>query len=174
MPAAATRPLDLAAERGYITFLGQRERYWNTLDDAQRSRAIEEGQAIYAKYGDAAAQPRIATVLRRARMQVTGSRTGFAGSLKIYVPGPGGFEQIDGSKFYDPKYWDPKQYQAWHDAVWMNPRIGHVSVGTMEKVREDAPAGVPSRVPTAQPQTDSEEPETPDRDESGLGTRPVP
>lgn len=166
--------MDLAAERGYITFLGQRERYWNTLDDAQRSRAIDEGQAIYAKYGDAAAQPRIATVLRRARMQVTGSRTGFAGSLKIYVPGPGGFEQIDGSKFYDPKYWDPKQYQAWHDAVWMSPRIGHVSVGTMEKVREDAPAGVPSRVPTAQPQTDSEEPETPDRDESGLGTRPIP
>jgi len=166
--------MDLAAERGYITFLGQRERYWNALDEAERNRAVEEGQEIYARYGDAAAKPRIATVLRRARMQITGSRTGSVGSLTIYVPGPGGFEQIDGSKFYDPKYWDPAQYQAWHDAVWMNPRIGRVSVGEVKKLGDGKLVEVPSRVPASSPQPDAEEPQTPPRDETGLGTQPVP
>src|SRR5690606_35047968 len=47
--------MDLAAERGYATFLGARERYWNALDESERERAISEGQAVYAKYGDAAA-----------------------------------------------------------------------------------------------------------------------
>ena len=68
--------MDLAAERGYAGFLGLRERYWSDLSEAERDRALAEGQAIYAKYGDAAAQPRIAGVLRRERRQMTGSRTG--------------------------------------------------------------------------------------------------
>ena len=105
---------------------------------------------------------------------MTGSRTGSVGSLQIYVAGPGGFEQIDGSKFYEPKYWDPDKYQAWQDAIWMKPRIGRVSVGEVDAVRDDKPIEVPSRVPSSAPQTDSEEPQTPARDETGLGTRPVP
>lgn len=166
--------MDLAAERGYLTFLGARERYWTGLNEAERARAIEEGQAIYSKYGDAAAMPRLATALRRGRAQTTGSRTGFAGSLQIFVPGPGGFEQIDGSKFYDPKYWDPKKYQAWHDSIWMKPRLGHVSVGEVEAVRDGAPVDVPSRVPASAPLPNTEEPQTPARDEAGLGKEPTP
>ena len=164
--------MDLAAERGYSTFLGLRERYWNALDEAERLLAVDEGQAIYSKYGDAAAKPRIATQLRRAKKQVTGSRTGSVGSLQIYVAGPGGFEQIDGSKFYEPKYWDPDKYQAWQDAIWMKPRIGRVSVGEVEAVGNGKAAGVPSRVPAGTPQTDSEEPQTPERSEQDLGSRP--
>lgn len=164
--------MDLAAERGYAGFLGLRERYWSDLSEAERDRALAEGQAIYAKYGDAAAQPRIAGVLRRERRQMTGSRTGsLAGNLQIYVPGPGGVQQIDGAKFYDPRYWDPRQYQAWHDAIWMKPRIGRVTVGEVEKVPDGATP--PSRVPATTPQSDAEEPQTPDRDESGLG-REIP
>lgn len=163
--------MDLAAERGYAGFLGLRERYWSGLSNAERDRALAEGQAVYAKYGDAAAQPRIATALRRERRQMTGSRTGFAGNLQIYVPGPGGMQQIDGSKFYDPRYWDPKQYQAWHDSIWMKPRIGRVHVGELEQVQDGATP--PSRVPATAPQTDAEEPQTPTRDESGLG-REIP
>src|SRR3546814_12804278 len=75
-------------------------------------------------YGDAAAKPRIAIALRRGRREMTGSRTGMVGSLKIYVPGPGGYQQIDGSKFYDARYWEPEKYQQWHDAIWPQPRIG--------------------------------------------------
>lgn len=167
-PTLAYAWMDLAAERGYLGFLGLRERYWKALDEEQRVRAINEGQDLYARYGDAAAQPRIATVLRREKKRMTGSRTGFVGSLQIYVPGPAGTEQIDGSKFYDERYWDPKQYQAWHDSIWMKPRVGHVSVGELEQIQQEAPS---SRISATAPQIDAEEPETPQRDESSLGTR---
>ena len=147
--------MDLAAERGYRGFLRFRERYWEQLDEAGRERAVQEGQAIYARYGDAAAQPRIAAVLRRARSKVTGSRTGFVGSLKIMTTGPGGEPiTIDGSKFHDERYWDPKQYAAWHDRIWMDPRVGRVDVGDTEvlpgRLPKDAPA-VPDRADTADP-----------------------
>ena len=172
--AAGYAWMDLAAERGYVSFLARRERYWAELDAAERERAVAEGQAIYAKYGDAAAQPRLATTLRRNRAQMTGSRTGYTGgNLKIYVAGPAGVEQIDGSKFYDPKYWDPKQYRAWHDGIWMKPRIGRVEVGETQAVRDPTPASS-SRVPEVAPEVDAEEPQTPARDEQGIGTQPIP
>src|SRR3546814_8772491 len=64
--------MDLAAERGYAGFLGLRERYWSALDEAERARALEAGQEVYAHYGDAAAKPRIAIALRRGRREMTG------------------------------------------------------------------------------------------------------
>ena len=160
--------IDLAAERGYLGFLSIRERYWAALDDAERKQALELGGDIYAQYGDAAAQPRLDAVLRRERRQVTGSRTGFAGNLKIYIPGPAGFEQIDGSKFYDLQFWDPQLYRQWQNSIWMQPRMGTVTVGEAEKV-----SGTPtaSRVPATAPVSDAKEPETPQKDESGLGTK---
>ncbi|MFT4179778.1 MAG: sel1 repeat family protein [Thermomonas sp.] len=161
--------MDLAAERGYLPFLAKREEYWSALSEQERIRAVSEGQAIHGRYRDSVAQPRLDIVLRRERRKVTGSRTGFVGSVQIYVPGPDGeFEQIDASKFYDPKYWDPKQYRAWHDAIWMKPRIGLVRVGEVEKVKDDE--AVPSRVPATTPQTNAPEPRTPEKDETGLGT----
>lgn len=165
--------MDLASERGYVDFLRFRERYWAALDETERNRAITEGQAIYARYGDAAAQPRIEAVLRREKRKATGSRTGFAGNVQIYVPGPGGTEQIDGSKFYDPQYWDPARYRAWQDAIWMAPRTGIVSVGAPETVKSGATPPA-SRVPATAPDQKASEPTTPERDETGLGTqRPV-
>lgn len=163
--------IDLAAERGYVGFLSIRERYWEALNDAERKQALELGQEIYARYGDSAAQPRLDAVLRRERRQATGSRTGFTGNLKIYIPGPAGFEQIDGSKFYDPQFWDPNLYRQWQDGIWMQPRMGKVTVGDVEKVTASP---TPSRVPTTTPVIDAKEPETPDKDESGLGTQPKP
>lgn len=154
--------MDLAAERGYRGFLGLRERYWKALDVQQREQAIEQGQALYARYGDAAAQPRIAAQLRRGRSQVTGSRTGFSGNLKILVPGPGGFESIDGSKFYDERYWDPKQYQQWHDSIWAEPRVGKVDIGEIEQMD--------SRIPLTAPDNDAVEPDSPAVPDEVLGT----
>ena len=67
--------MDLAAERGYEGFVVHRERYWAALDAAERERAIEIGKEVYAKYGDAASEPRLAAVLRRERARQTGRRT---------------------------------------------------------------------------------------------------
>ncbi len=154
--------MDLAAERGYYGFALLRERYWDALTEEERARALEVGGEVYASYGDAVAEPRLATALRRARRSGTGSRTGFAGNVKINVPGPGGEHiTIDAAKFYDDRYWDPKQYRAWQDTVWTHPaRVGKVSVGEVEQVQ--------SRIPAATPKPDAEEPRTPERDDAEL------
>ncbi len=170
-PAVAYVWMDLAAERGYEGFLLLRERYWEELTEEQRERAVVQGQELYARYGDEATKPRIAGVLLRERRGAVGSRTGFAGNAKIYVPGPSGFEQIDATKFYDPKYWDPEKYQAWHDSIWMKPRVGKVTVGELERVQDRTPS---SRIPEVAPQVDAEEPQTPERDESRLGSGTKP
>ena len=137
---APDRPLayawmDLAAERGYIVFLALRERYWNALDGDERARAIDAGQAVYARYGDAVAKPRIAAQLSRGRSQITGSRTGFVGNLSISVPGPGNTSlSIDPEVYYAAQFWNPRKYQQWQDAMWRDPRIGRVTVGDHSEV----------------------------------------
>lgn len=151
--------MDLAAERGYAGFLGLREKYWNALDAAERERALREGEAIYARFGDAAAKPRYEFQLRTGRRNITGSRTGFAGNVQIVIPGPAGEQSIDGSKFYDERYWDAKKYWAWHDSVWMKPRIGRIEIGAFEQTAGPAPA---TRVPQAAPVIDAPEPEVPE------------
>lgn len=165
-PVQAYVWMDLAAERGYRGFLGLRERYWNELDEAQRARAIEEGQPVFAEYGDAATQPRLARMLRRERLKMTGSRAGNVGNvgnLRVYVNVDNGYVQIDGSKFYDKRLWDPALYREWQDSIWMSPRIGTVTVGAPEQIDQA------SRIPAAAPEFDAPEPVTPERDESGLG-----
>lgn len=162
--AAQDRPLayawmDLAAERGYEGFAGLRERYWNELTESERAQAVNLGQDVYARYGDAAALPRIATRLRRERRSLTGSRTGFAGNVRIIIPTATGTTQIDGSKFYDERYWDPAKYQAWQDSVWMKPRIGTVNVGPAQQLPVDAR---PNRIPTVAPLQDVPEPDAGD------------
>lgn len=154
--------MDLAAERGYAGFLGLRERYWAALSAAERQRAILEGQEIYARFGDAAAKPRYEAILRVGRKQMTGSRTGFTGNLRIVVPGPGGEQTIQGSRFYDDRYWDATKYWAWTDRIWAKPRIGRVDVGEVEAVREEVPD---TRIPAVAPRTDAREPEVPVRDD---------
>ena len=165
--------MDLAAERGYEGFVGHRERYWKALDEAERARALEVGQTVYARYGDQASEPRLAAVLRRERARQAGSRTGFTGALKIYIPGPGGdYLQIDGSTYYDERYWEPAKYRALQDSIWERSYTGRVDVGPVEQIGSDDHPN--SRVPATRPQTDTPEPQSPEPDDGNLGTRPQP
>ncbi|MDO5505806.1 MAG: hypothetical protein Q4F49_05880 [Pseudoxanthomonas suwonensis] len=136
--------MDLAAERGYPDFLLQRERYWDALEEQERSNAMVQGERIYARYGDEVAVPRIEALLRRGRQRVVGSRTGFSGNARILVPGPGVSDSaanaanpltIDGSNFYDPTFWVPEKYRAWHDKMWSVPRMWRVDIGELEDVQ---------------------------------------
>jgi hypothetical protein len=149
--------MDLAAERGYRGFIGLREGYWTQLDGAARERALREGEAIYARFGDAAAKPRYEFQLRVGRREMTGSRTGFNHGVRIDIPGPEGGQSIEGSRFYDERYWNASKYWAWQDRLWMKPRIGKVRSGDLEQVRR-TPA---SRVPEVAPQLDAREPDVP-------------
>lgn len=160
-PPLAYAWMDLAAERGYKGFLELRERYWAALSEAERVQAVTEGEAVYARFGDAAAEPRLALAMRREQKRMTGSRTGFAGNVKILVPGPNGTtEQIDGTKFYDSRYWDPAQYRQWQDTIWSTPRVARVDVGSVTQL--PAEPGRPSRIPEVAPQPDAPEPKTDD------------
>ena len=136
--------MDVAAEREYPRFVDTRNRYWNALTPAERQRARNLAENLYAEYGDAVTEPRIAGALRRERSKMTGSRVGsMANNVKIYIPGHG---TIDGTRYYDPKYWDPKQYRAWHDDFWVNLREGQVIVGDAEKLDiQPAPEPTPKK-----------------------------
>lgn len=154
-PVQAYIWMDLAAERGYRGFLLQRERYWKALNETERARAVEEGQALYARFGDTAAKPRYEHQLRIGKSQMTGSRTGFNRGVQIEIPGPEGSQSIAGSKFYDDRYWDAKKYWAWQDKLWIKPRIGKVAIGEIEQT------GKLSRIPETAPEVDAIAPEAP-------------
>ena len=121
--------MDLAAERGYPLMIAKRERYWKEMDAAERERALDVGKALYEEFGDAAAQPRLARELRWAKRNTTGSRVGSVGALTIMIPTPGGMQQVDGSQYYDDKFWDAEQYFQWQDRDWKAPAQGRVDVG---------------------------------------------
>lgn len=159
-PALAYAWMDLAAERGYRGFVGMRERYWAALDATQRDRAIAAGAEVYARFGDDAAKPRYEFQLRTGRREMLGSRTGFNRGVQIEIPGPEGGQAIEGSKFYDERYWDAKKYWAWQDKLWMKPRIGRAKAGDLQQV---TPANAPgSRIPEVAPQVDAAVPDVPE------------
>jgi hypothetical protein len=156
--------MDLAAERGYTLFVQERERYWSLLSDAEKAAVTGKGAEIRSVYADSAAKPRIAQLLRWARRDTTGSHLGStAGSaLTIIAPGPGGSSiSIDGSRYYAPEYWDPKQYQAWQDRIWKTYRAPRVDVGEIEQVEKGTPAPA-TRLPEAQPDVDAKAPPLPE------------
>jgi len=166
-PVQAYIWMDLAAERGYRGFLLMRERYWKAMNEAERARAIEQGEALYARFGDAAAKPRYEHQLRIGKREMTGSRTGFNRGVTIEIPGPAGNQSIEGSKFYDERYWDAKKYWAWQDKLWMKPRIGRVTIGEIEEIED---ADDRSRIPKTAPDHDAQAPEVEERPSPSPGT----
>lgn len=124
--------MDLAAERLYPTMLVHRERYWKTLTEQERAQAITLGEAVYAAYGDSVAKKRLEIALRREKNKTTGSRTGFVGSIAITINTSSGPQTIDGSQYYQDKFWKPEQYWKWQDTAWKNPPTGRVDIGPLE------------------------------------------
>lgn len=136
--------MDLAAERGYRSFLMKREAMWQALDDAEREQAIEVGTQLYADYGDDVAKPRSRNVMRRERSRQIGSRTGAdvyanrsVGKLPFVnkVSEGGQFSERDavrlgaiGSEslqFFNQRYWHPETYWSIQDSPWQGEVIVH-------------------------------------------------
>ena len=144
-PVAAYIWMDLAAERHYRPFLIKREQYWQALTPEQRKRAVDEGQQIYAEYGDDVAKPRLELKLRRGARGATGSRLGSASALRVLVPGPGGqWVEIPGSHYYAPQYWEPERYWEWQDRIWKAPPKGQVDIGPLKQVPAPKAGSEPS------------------------------
>ena len=133
--------MDLAAERGMRRLLVLRERYWEQLDEAERARALEHGERVYAEYGDEVAVSRLERALRREAKRAVGSRTGYVGNGMILAPPPGTYniepEVMSSTAFYAATYWDPKQYFAWREQLWERElrqgRVGHAEVGPLQQ-----------------------------------------
>lgn len=127
--------MDMAAERLYKDFIAKREQYWAQLDATQRAQALAKGPGLYAKYGDAAAKPRIERILERDRRNITGSRTGYvSANLKIQLPGPNGYIDIDANQFYQEKFWQPEQYWQWQSVTWKALPTGTVTTSGLKAV----------------------------------------
>lgn len=133
--------MDVAAERRFRTMLIRREVYWEGLDASERERALEVGKTLYSEYGDAVAQPRLESKLRRGKRRITGSRTGFVGNLTIVINTLAGPLTIPGSSFYHPDYWEPARYWQWQEKGWKDPPRGSVDVG---------PLSTPAPTPTSE------------------------
>ena len=142
-PALAYAWADLAAERMYPSFIVLREKMWLELDEAERARALREGEALYAQYGDKVAKPRLAAMILRQNTQITGTRTGsITSKLQMHAPTPGAFEPMAASGYemrdmYASWRLDPERYWAVEDAIWKD---GSVEVGPAGKATQDAPA----------------------------------
>ena len=136
--------MDLAAERGAPLLAARREHYWAGLSPDERKRAVHEGQAVYAEYGDEVAKPRLELEMRRHLRNATGSRVGKpTGLVRIclegqYVTGTKetGIEieckgaSVDGSQYYADKYWMPGPYWRMQDRLLSVPETrGNVEVG---------------------------------------------
>lgn len=134
--AAAYAWMDLAAERGYKMMLVKRENIWAELDAAERARALEIGEDLYAEYSDAQAKPRMEAKMRKARMKMTGSRTGFVGSVRIEIPTPNGSRTIDGTTYYADQFWKPGAYWRMQDSDWKEFGEGSVEIGALQSAGE--------------------------------------
>ena len=130
-PVMAFAWMDVAAERGYPLFVDLRNQYWAALPLEQHAAARAQASALRAEYGDEVAKPRIAAVLNRGRRAMTGSRTGsMSNNVDIVYSDGGVTKTIKADRLYDPKYWDPDQYQRWQDETWSKIRRGTVEVGS--------------------------------------------
>jgi hypothetical protein len=132
---------------------------------------VQEGQAIYAKFGDAAAKPRYEFQLRVGKREMTGSRTGFNRGVQLEIPGPAGSQMIEGSKFYDERYWDAKKYWAWQDRIWRNPNGVRITIGEIEQI--PGQKGKPnSRIPETAPDAGATAPDVPEPPKPPAPARP--
>lgn len=137
--------MDLAAERGSPMLVAERERYWEALDEPQRARAVEEGKAIYARYADDVAKPRLETEMRRSRKnEAVGSRLG---SVVTQVDVCVGNWQVSDMRllcnrsiaadhYYQDRFWKPADYWKWQEQQISVPK-GEIQLGAPETVEKD-------------------------------------
>lgn len=138
--ARAQAWMALAAERGYPVMVASRDAMWAALDAGERVRAQSLSVTLRSEYGDAVAQPRLERLLRQALREVTGSRTGSVGAVTMILPSRSGTMTLDGSQFFQDKFWKPEQYWRWQGSDWLPEPRGRVDVGAPTPVEPAVPA----------------------------------
>lgn len=135
--------MDLAAERATPMLLADREQYWAALDEQERARAIREGKAIYAEYGDKVAQPRLETAMRRALRDDLYSRGSNRSSQLEMCVGDWRIADshlickrtVSAERYYQDRYWKPAAYWQWQEQQMRIPRED-IQVGSPVQVKK--------------------------------------
>lgn len=94
----------VSAERRYARMEKTASVVWQELNATDRVEAERLYQDLIARYGDAVAVPRAERRMERERRNATGSRTGMVGNLVVLDPRTG--QTWDGTRFYDPKFFN--------------------------------------------------------------------
>jgi uncharacterized protein len=135
--ATAWAWFELSAERGYPQMVQAAKGAWDALDEAGRARAQSVLDELRPEYGDAVALERTKKYMDRERRDVTGSRTGFVGGLRVRTRTmPEGMD-VDGESFYAEERWDYESIVELEGRVFDNMASGHVEVGDMEEVEDE-------------------------------------
>jgi hypothetical protein len=124
--------IDVAAERQFRIMEVTRDRYWREMTEAERAQALALAPALVAEYGDKVAKPRLERKLREVRTSSVGSRTGFVGNVQVTIPSPSGDVTVDGSQFYQDKFWKPEAYWKWQAEDWKELSKGQVKVNPLQ------------------------------------------
>lgn len=149
--------MDLAAERGFVSFVAKREQYWKALQPDERARALELGSTLYQSNGDQVALPRMGMKLKQGLYGSLAARKGLGvgrgsvilpanGSrvtIRSGTPGSGplvsGGLQLEFGAYFGREFWRLDRYVAWQEAQLELARRGMVEVGPLQP--EDAAAG---------------------------------
>lgn len=149
--------MDLAAERGFVTFVAMREKYWQALEPAEQVRALELGSTLYQNNGDQVALPRMGRKLKQGMYGSLVAKQGAGlGRGSVILPGNGtrvtftngshgaaplvsGGVQMEFGAYFGREFWRLDQYVAWHEKQLDLARRGMVEVGPL--LPEDTGAG---------------------------------
>lgn len=139
---------DLAAERGdNPELLAMREKIWESLTPEQQVQVAVQGEAHYARYGDATTLPRINSHIRHFARSQTGSRVGAQtarldvglGKPDIWAGGGGSAVSTQALRGVSPgEFYGPHRTRT--DAYWKDQGLllrtltGQVEVGEVKKV----------------------------------------
>lgn len=124
--------LRLAATHGDPRFAAARDEIWGTLRDDEKERAEAVYREIRAEYGDLAALERREEWVRKQKREVTGSRLGKVGAMRVQVADATGYQwEFSGTEFFsvlDTYVTDLEQH------------VGDVELGDFEVIEEDVAA----------------------------------
>ncbi|MGD9585026.1 MAG: hypothetical protein AB7V26_15340 [Lysobacterales bacterium] len=137
---------DLAAERGTPKLVAVREKMWAALSADERHHAIEIGNALFDKYGDARTQMRQIRRMKRFAMLRNGSRAGYKNPYSQVI----NESHYSVEVMYSAERTDPVTYWRLQNAAIGGGKNvlleGNVEVGTPQSrpTRSQAEQGAPS------------------------------
>ena len=127
--AAAHAWLRLASSHGDERIAAARDEVWGALRDDEKEQAEALYQELQAEYGDLAALQRREEWVRKQKREVTGSRLGNVGALRVQVSDATGYQwELSGTEYFDVL----DTY-----VLELKQHVGKVELGEFNVIEED-------------------------------------